>query len=69
VHAPVDFTLQKSGGLQHAQVLGDGGERNVEGRGELRNRGLAVSQAGQNGAAGGIGKRAEGGVERDVAGR
>jgi hypothetical protein len=68
VHAAVDFTLEESGGLQDAKVLGDGRERNVKGRGEFADGGLAASQAGQDGAAGGIGQRAEGGVEWGVGG-
>jgi hypothetical protein len=68
VHAAVDFALQKSGGLQHAEVLGDGGERDFKRRGEFADGGLAASQAGQDGAAGGIGQRAEGGVQRGVGG-
>jgi hypothetical protein len=68
VDAAGDLALEQSGGLQHTQMLGDGGERNIEGRGELGDGGLALRQARENGAAGGIGQGPEGGVERGVAG-
>jgi hypothetical protein len=67
VHAAVDFAPEQPGGLQHAQVLGDGGKRNIEGRGELRDGGFAKRQARQNRAARGVGEGPEGGVERGVA--
>ena len=63
VNAPVDFTVEQAGGFEDAQVLGDGGERNVKGRGELADGGLAAGQAGEEGAARGVGEGAEGGVE------
>ena len=66
--AAVDFAPQEPGGLQHAEMLGNGGEGNVEGRGEFGDGGLALRQARENGAAGGIGQGPEGGVERGVAG-
>jgi hypothetical protein len=49
-------------------MLGDGGKGNGKGRGELGNGGWALRQASQDGAAGGIGKSAEGGVERGAGG-
>ncbi len=69
MNAAVDFALEQSGGLQNAEVLGDGGERNCEGGGQLGDGGFAEGQAGQNGAARGIGERAKGGIERRAVGR
>ena len=63
MHAALDFALEKAGGLQHAEVLGDGRKRDVEGRGEFGNGGFAQCETSQNGAAGGVGERAEGGVQ------
>jgi hypothetical protein len=64
VEAAVDFAAEQAGGLQHAEVLGDSRERDVEGRGELGDGGSALGEARENGAARGIGESAEGGVER-----
>ena len=61
--AAVDFTLEEPGGFEDAKMLGDGGERERERFGELADGGFAVSEAGQDGAAGGVGKSGEGGVE------
>jgi hypothetical protein len=44
-------------------MLGDGRERDLKGFGELRDGGLAESQASEDGAAGGIRQGAKGGVE------
>ena len=62
--AAVDFTLEETGGLEDAEMLGDGGEREGERLGELGDGGFALGQAGEDGAAGGIGECGEGGVER-----
>jgi hypothetical protein len=69
VHATVDFAPKQAGGLQDAQVLGDGWERNVEGRGEFGDRGVALRKARENGTARGIGKGAEGRVQGRGGGR
>lgn len=61
--AAVDFALQQAGGLQHAEVLGDGGERDLEGPGDLGDGGFALGEAGENGAAGGVRQGPEDGVE------
>jgi hypothetical protein len=45
-------------------MLGDGGERERERLGELRDGRFAVSKTGKDGAAGGVGECGEGGVER-----
>jgi hypothetical protein len=69
VNAPVDFPAQQAGGLQNAQVFGDGGQRNVERRGQLADCRLALGQPAKDGAARGIGERAKGGVEGICASR
>ena len=65
VDAAVDFALEEAGGFEHAEMLGDGGKGKGEGRGEFGDGGLAVCKAGEDGAAGGVGERGEGGVERN----
>jgi hypothetical protein len=69
VNAAVDFAAEQSGRLQNAEVLGDGGKRDVERGGKLGDGGFAERQARENGAAGGIGKRAESGVEKRFGGQ
>jgi hypothetical protein len=44
-------------------VFGDGGERDVKRFGELGDRRFPESEAGEDGAAGGVGESAKGGVE------
>jgi len=44
-------------------MLGDGREGHAEGAGELGHIGFAESEAGEDGAAGGIGERGESRVE------
>ena len=68
VDAAVDFALEQAGGFENAQVLGDGRKGDVEGCGKFGDGGFALGQAGQDGAAGGIGERAESGVEQACAG-
>ncbi len=58
-----DAAFEEAGGFQDAQVFGDGGERHVEGSGQGGHRGFALREAGQDGAAGGVGEGGEGGVE------
>jgi hypothetical protein len=62
--AAVDFTLEEAGGFKNAQMLGDGGERERERFSEFGNGGFAQSEAGQDGATGGVGEGSESGVER-----
>jgi hypothetical protein len=62
--AAVDFAMEEAGGLEHAKVLGDGGQGNVEGRGEFGDGGLSLGEAGEDRAASGVGEGTEGGVER-----
>ena len=63
VDAPINFASQQPGGFEDAEVLGDGGEGHVKRLGELGDFGLALSEAGEDSAAGGVGKSAESGVE------
>jgi len=63
VDAAVDFALEEAGGFEHAEMLGDGGKGKGEGRGELGDGGLAVREAGEDGATGGVGQGGKGGVE------
>ena len=49
--------------LEHSQVLGHPGEGDVVGRGQVTDGGLALRQARQDAASGGVRKRGEGGVE------
>ena len=52
--------------LQHAQVARERGRRDVGTAGqELADRGFAQGDAGQDGAARGVGKRREGEIHRD----
>lgn len=55
VHTSVDFALQEPGGFEHAQVLGNGGQRDVERFGQFRDHGFAARETREEGAAGGIG--------------
>jgi hypothetical protein len=66
VNAAVNFALQEAGGFENAQMLGDGGEGEGERLGELGDGGFALGETGENGAAGGIGKGGERGVERGI---
>jgi hypothetical protein len=45
-------------------MFGDGGKRNVEWLGEFLDRGFALGETRENGAAGGVGEGTERGVER-----
>jgi hypothetical protein len=63
VDAAGDAAFEQAGGFQDAQVFGDGGEGHVEGSGQGSNRGVAMCEAGEDGAAGGVGEGGEGGVE------
>jgi hypothetical protein len=65
VDAAVDFALEEAGGLENAEMLGDGGKGEWKRFGKLSDGRFALGEAGENGATRGIGKRGEGGVERD----
>ena len=49
-------------------MFGDGGEGHVEGGGQGSHRGFALREAGEDGAAGGVGEGREGSVEDRVGG-
>jgi hypothetical protein len=63
VNAAVDFPAEQAGGFEDAQMFGNGGEGHGEGSGEGVDGGLALREAGEDGATGGIGEGGEGGVE------
>lgn len=67
MNAAVDLAFEKPGGLEDAQVFGNRRQRNIERLGQFGDGGLALGEARENGAPGGIGERPEGGVERGVA--
>ncbi len=64
MHAAIDLTFEQPCGFQHAQVLRDSRQRNAERLREFRDHGFALCEASQDGAPGGIGKRAERGIQR-----
>jgi hypothetical protein len=66
VDAAGDFAPEQASGFENAQVLGDRGQRDVEGRGKLGDGGFAAGQARENGAPRGIGKRPERRIERGI---
>jgi hypothetical protein len=68
VDAAVDFAPEQARGFEDAQVLGDGRERDVEGRGKFGDGSFAAGQPSENGAPCGIGKRPKGGIEGSVGG-
>ena len=63
VNAAIDFAAKQAGRFEDAEVLRDGGKGHGERRGKALNGGFTLREAGQNGAAGGISERGEGGVE------
>jgi hypothetical protein len=63
VDSAIDGAGQQAGGVEDAQMFGNGGQRDVERFGELRDGGFTAGQASQDGAAGGVGEGAEGAVE------
>jgi hypothetical protein len=66
VDAAVDFAVEQSRGFEDAQVLGNGGQRDVEGSGKFGDGSFAAGQPRENGAPCGIGKRPERGIERAI---
>ena len=64
VNAAIDLAFEQARGFQDAHVFRDGRQRNTERFGQLRDHGLALREASQNGAASGIGKRAKRGIQR-----
>ena len=63
VDAAIDFPAQETSGLEDAEMLGNSGEGHGEGSGEGVDGGFALGEAGEDGAASGIGEGGEGGVE------
>lgn len=63
MNAAVDLAAQQAGGFENAQMLGDGGQRHGERPGKIFYGSLALRKTGQDGAAGGVGESAEGGVQ------
>jgi hypothetical protein len=57
------FLGDEAGALEDAEVLHDCRQRHAVGPGEFGDGGLAEHKSGEDGAAGGIGKGTEGGVE------
>jgi hypothetical protein len=66
VDPAVDFAPEQSRGFEDAQVLGNGGQRDVEGSGKFGDGSFATGQPRENGAPCGIGKRPERRIERSV---
>lgn len=65
--AAVHFAVEEAGGFEDAEVFGNRGERNAERFGEFGDHGLALSEAGEDGAAGRISEGPESGVEMRAA--
>ena len=55
---------REAGPLEHAEMLGDAGQRHVETVGDLLDRAIAAGELGENRASRAIGESAERGVER-----
>jgi hypothetical protein len=62
-HASFLFDHREAGALQHAHVLGDGGKRHGEARGELADGAIAGSETREDIATRGIGEGGERVVE------
>jgi hypothetical protein len=63
MHAAIDLTFEQPCGFQHAHVFRNGGQRNSKRLREFGHHGFALCEAGQDGAASGIGERAERGIQ------
>lgn len=64
VYAAVFFAREQSRAFEHAQVLGDGRQRNMKRLGQLGHRRSPLGQPRENGAASGVGERGKGRVQR-----
>lgn len=60
----IDFAFEQASGFENTEMLGDGGKGEWERLGEFGDGGFALGEAGENGAACGIGECGEGCVER-----
>jgi hypothetical protein len=63
VHAASNFTVEQPGGFENAEVFGDSRKRDLKGFRKLGDGSLAESEAREDGATGGIGESAKGGIE------
>lgn len=63
-HAPFLLHGGEPRALQYVHVLGDGGERHREARGELADGAIAGREACEDVASGGVGEGGEGVIER-----
>ncbi len=63
-HAAVLAMSDEARVLEYAQMLGDGGQRHAEGFRQFTDGRFAMGEARQDGAAGRVGQRAKGGVQR-----
>jgi hypothetical protein len=64
VDATVDFATEQAGGLENAQMLGNGWERDIERSGQFRDGRFALGKAGKDGAASRVGECAKGGIQK-----
>lgn len=63
-HAAVFVMRDEARVLEHAQMLGNGGQGHAEGPGQLADGTFALRETREDGAACGIGERAKRGIER-----
>ena len=66
VDASIDFAFEEPGGFEYAEMFGNGRERSAKGLGEFGHLSLALRQAGQDGAPGGVSQGAKSGVQAGV---
>ena len=59
----IDFAFEQASGFENTEMLGDGGKGEWERLGEFSDGGFALGEAGENGAACGIGVGSESGIE------
>ncbi len=65
-HAPALFRDHQPGALQHAEMLGNAGQRDSEGRGQLGDAGISASQSLQQRAADGVRQGGEGSIKEPL---
>ncbi len=59
MYSTVDFAVEQAGGFEDAEMLRDGGEGDIERSGQFGDGRFTLGEAGEDGAAGGVGERAE----------
>jgi hypothetical protein len=64
VDATVDFATEQAGGLEDAQMLRNGWERDIERSGQFRDGRFALGKAGKDSAASRVGECAKGGIQK-----